>query len=132
MLCPLPSAPFLQLSIEENIRKQLKQDVAEAEEALAAARSEAAAAAEAHAAELAGLREQLAARGAAAAEIEGTVAQMREDIARLDALNAELKTAMDTKVRSQMVLDWQSLACRVPTSLKEGMHATHFCTLLAV
>lgn len=124
-LCrPLPCVPFLQLSIEENIRKQLKQDVAEAEEALAAARSEAAAAAEAHAAELTGLREQLAAREAAAADIEGTVAQMRDDIARLDALNAELKTAMDTKVS---VLDGQSMACRLLTSLKaELMHTARF------
>lgn len=72
--------------------------MAEAEAALAAACSEAAATAEAHAAELAALHEQLAAREAAAAEIEGAVGQLREDIARLDALNAELKSEMDTKV----------------------------------
>lgn len=83
-----------QLSIEENIRKQLKADVQANQAAAAASEAER----DALAASTAALEQQLAAREAAAAEMEDVVGKLREDIARLDALNAELKAASAAKV----------------------------------
>lgn len=75
---------------------------------LAAARADAAAAAQrctelqaeqaAFAAAKAALVEQLAAREVAAEEMSATVAALKEDCARLDALNSELREAMGKKV----------------------------------